>query len=336
MSERIANVWRGEMVESSHDGDAVVVDTHGNVLWSLGNPERMIYARSSAKPLQALPLIETGAADAFSLTEEELAVTCASHNGEPYHTNLVAGILKKIGMSENDLQCGVHAPYHTPSYEALLRQNIELGPLQNNCSGKHAGMLVLCAHLGADKGTYLSRQHPVQRAIRGAIASICEFPEEEIVPGTDGCGVPVFGLPLEKLALGFAHLANPVDLPDTRQDALNRIRNAMLHYPYAIAGEDRFCTDLMVAGRGRIVGKTGAEAVYALGLPEPGWGLCLKVSDGNSRAIPPVVVDMLQQIQAVPDEVIANLAKHHFPEMRNHQGTLVGRIESVARLKSSK
>lgn len=335
MSERIANVWRGELIESTHEGDVAVVDNTGKLLWYAGDPTRVTYARSSAKPLQALPLLETGALHHFGITDEELALVCASHNGETYHTELALGLLEKIGVGPDKLLCGVHAPYHTPAYEALLREGTELTAIHNNCSGKHSGMLALASYLNTDLDTYLERTHPIQQLIVQTISDICAYPKRDIKIGTDGCGVPVFGMPIQNLALGFAKLAQPTGFDDKRSQGLTQIRDAMMKYPFAVAGTDRFCTDLMAAAPGQVVAKVGAEGVYCVGLPERGWGLCVKASDGSNRGLYPAVVEVLKQMDVLTDDVLDQLERYWHPEIRNHQGTLVGKVEPVVNLQTA-
>jgi L-asparaginase II len=335
MSEKLVEVWRGELVESVHRGDVVIVDRAGRVLFSCGDPDRVTYARSSAKPLQTVPLIESGAADRFAFREEEIALCCASHNGEQSHVETVRKLLERIGVPESCLRCGVHPPYHGPAYEQLLREGADIGAIHNNCSGKHAGMLALAKHLGADLETYLDLNHPVQQRILEVVSDLTEVPAKEIRIGIDGCGVPVFGLPLRNLALSYAKLADPDGLPGPRAAALQRIRDAMVRNPHYVAGSERFCTRLMETAMGAAVGKVGAEGVYCVGLPEKGWGLAVKIDDGNSRAAYPAVVEALAQAQALPTSVLQELESFHRPVLKNHQGIEVGRIVPAFRLESA-
>lgn len=332
MSEPMVQVWRGNIVESLHHGDVAIVDVSGNLLWSLGNPKRVTYARSSAKPWQAIPLVESGAADAFQMSIDELALSCASHNGETTHVDLARSFLNRIGVPESALQCGAHPPYHAASYEAELKLGHEITALHNNCSGKHSAMLALAKYLKADLDTYLQRDHPIQVHILAAVSEMTEMPKEKIEIGIDGCGVPVFGMPIENMALGFAKLAHPDDLPEPRRQTLMRLRDAMMAKPHYVAGTGRFCTDLMTAAKGTIVGKAGAEGVYCAGLVEQGLGICVKVDDGNGRGAYPAVVEALAQTGLVPQAVIDALCSFHHPQLTNHQGTLVGRLEPCFQL----
>lgn len=335
MSELFVEVTRGGIVESRHFGDLAIVDRAGKLLWYVGDPHRVTFARSSAKPWQTVPLIETGAADEFEMSEEEIALCCASHNGEKQHVDKVIQFLNRIGISPDKLQCGAHAPYHAASHEALLRGNQEITAVHNNCSGKHSGMLALAKYIGADLDSYLSPTHPIQALIQEVVSDLCEVAREDIVIGIDGCGVPVFGLPVLSMANAYAKIADPSDLPEKRQAAIRRIRKAMLTHPDLVAGTGRFCTGLMNAGGGAILGKAGAEGVYCACLPDVGIGLALKVDDGNSRAGYPVVVEALRQTGLVSPEIIDSLADFHHPQLRNHKGTFVGEIRPVVQLKKA-
>jgi L-asparaginase II len=333
MSELLVEVIRGPLVESRHFGDVAVVDRHGNVLYAVGDPHRVTFARSTAKPVQALPLVESGAADHYGLTEEELAVVCASHSGEQMHEDVVRRLLARAGIEEDKLRCGIHPPYHGPAYETLLRAGRDVTAVHNNCSGKHAGMLVLARYLGADLDTYLQPDHPVQGLIVQALCDLAELGPDDVVVGVDGCGAPVFGLPLFRLALMYAKLADPAECADLRRKALDRIFRAMTRHPHLVAGTERFCTALMQAGKGRIVGKTGAEGVYCVGLKEQGIGIALKVDDGNTRAAYPAVVEVLHQLGVLDAQDLETLEPFWHPKLRNHQGAVVGHLRPRVVLK---
>lgn len=335
MSEELVHIERGNLVESRHYGDLAMVDRSGSLLWYVGDPLRVTYARSSAKPLQALPLVESGAADAFEMTDEEIALCCASHSGEAMHVERVRALLARLGLSETDLQCGVHPPYRSQMYEEILRTGQAVTAVHNNCSGKHAGMLAMAKYLGADVGTYLQADHPVQQQILKVVTEVCEVAPDAITIGTDGCGVPVFAMPLQQLALAFAKFARPVGQAPRREKAMSRIATAMMQHPELVAGTETFCTAFMGAKQGSLLGKAGAEGVYCAGLTDQGYGLCVKVDDGNPRAVYPAVLEALRQAKVVPDEVITQLQSFHRPILQNHQGTVVGRIEPVFELKQA-
>jgi L-asparaginase II len=290
----VAAVWRGEVVESVHYGRYCVRSSGGETLDSLGDPEAYVCLRSAAKPFQALPLVFSGAADAFGIVDEELAVACASHNAEPRHLRAVRSILRKAGLSEEDLQNGAHPPLHGPMAVRLARGGEEPRPIHGNCSGKHAGMMAVCVYAGWDPAGYRDPDGPLQKLVRRAVAKLCGLESEDVRIAGDGCGVPVLALPLEKLALGFARLAGGAeDFPEDLLEAVKRVREAMRAHPFMIAGTGRFDTQLM--GETELIAKSGAEGVFAAASPKASWGLALKISDGASRAVAPAALAALQR-----------------------------------------
>lgn len=286
----LAVVRRGALVESVHRGRLAVCDPEGNVLEAAGDPEAYIYARSSAKPFQALPLILSGAADTFGFTSEELAVACASHNAEEPHLAAVRSILEKAGLTEDDLQSGTHLPLYWPEAEKLIRSGEEPRPIHSNCSGKHAGMLAVCAHEGYETATYRDPDHPLQRRILGLIAEVCGLRDDEVLVAGDNCGVPAFALPLRGFATGEARIATGEGLSEELAGAALRVRDAMRGHPFMVAGTGRFDTELMDSTD--LLVKGGAEAVLAAGSQE-GWGMALKISDGSERAVRPAALAAL-------------------------------------------
>lgn len=280
----LAVVRRGAIVESVHRGRVVFCDSSGEILEAIGDPDGYVYARSSAKPFQALPLVLSGAVDAFGLTTEELAVACASHNGEKPHLAAVRSILEKAGLSERDLQNGAHPPFYPPETAKLAQSGEKPRPIHGNCSGKHAGMLAVCVHEGHDTLTYREPGHPLQRRIVALLAEVCGLEEDEVLISGDNCGVPTFAVPLRSLATGFARIATGEHPRDETGRAALRIRDAMCGHPFMVAGTDRLDTELVRSTP--LISKIGAEAVLAVGSPE-GWGMALKVSDGASRALRP-------------------------------------------------
>ena len=289
----LAAVRRGELVESVHRGRFAVYDPWGEGLEAFGDPEAYVYLRSSAKPFQALPLVLSGAADAFGLTDEELAVACASHNAQEPHLVAVRSILQKADLDESDLQSGVHPPMYGPETEKLVRNGEEPRPIHSNCSGKHAGMLAVCVHEGYETLSYRDPGHPLQRRILGVIAEVCGVEEDEILVAGDNCGVPAFALPLRSFATGLARIATGAELPDELAEPASRIRDAMRAHPFMVAGTGRFDTEIME--RTHLLVKGGAEAVLAVGNPE-GWGMALKISDGSYRAVRPVALAALEHM----------------------------------------
>ena len=336
-SEILLHVTRGALVECLHRGHIAVADSAGQILAYAGNPEVFMFARSSMKPIQALPVLESGAAAAYGFTDAEIAILAASHNGEEFHTATVSSKLDKLGLGPHCLLCGPHAPYHAPSAACLAQAGIEPSELHNNCSGKHAGMLALALHLGADTGTYMDPAHPVQQRMLETVSLLSGYPAAKIVLGTDGCGVPVFGLPLSRLAAAYARLGelsrSQEQQPGRLSAAAKRIISAIAAHPGQLAGTGRYDTRLIEVTQGRLIGKMGAEGVFAVAAPELGLGLALKIEDGAQRAIYPAVTEALVQLGWLTRPESDALSGFHKPILRNWKGTEVGEILPVFRLR---
>lgn len=280
------------MVECRHSVRCAVVDADGIVIEQFGDSEAIVFPRSSIKPIQALPFIETGAADACFAATHEIALSCASHNGEETHAHNVEAWLTRLQMNEQDLECGSHRPTLISAADALVRANRAPCPLHNNCSGKHAGFLATAKHLGEDPTGYIGRDHAVQKRVRAAIESMCDVDLTDAPEGIDGCGIPVIGMPLSAFAFGLARMAAPAALAEGRAAAASRIVSAMIAAPEMVAGTERFDTDVMAAGD-TVACKTGAEGVFAAILPAQGIGIALKVDDGATRASEAAMAAML-------------------------------------------
>ena len=339
----LVEVRRGSIVESRHRGHVIAVDATGRTIASLGQPETVTYLRSSAKPFQAVPLVASGAADRFGFTEKEIAIACASHNGEPIHTETVAGMLSKIGLDASALKCGIHEPYNTEVAETLVREGKRPTVLHNNCSGKHTGMLALALHLGAPVETYDQPDHPVQQAILRAVSEFSGVAAKEIALAVDGCGAPVFGLPVRAMALMYARLvaAPPGFGDDTLRAAAERIFRAMTAYPEIVGGRaERLDTKVMFAGRGEVVSKVGAEGVYTAGVKAndswpQGLGIALKIEDGEDRrSRPTVVIETLRQLNVLDAEALEELTPYSRFVVRNHRGDAVGEVRASFKLKT--
>ncbi|MVO99248.1 asparaginase [Paenibacillus lutrae] len=328
----IARVDRGPITESIHRGHIAVVNNEGRLLHSLGDPQAVTFARSTAKLIQALPVLESGAASDFGLSDQEIALICASHNGEPAHVQTARSLLAKAGADPGDLQCGAHFPFHRPTAKRMKEEGEAPTPLHNNCSGKHAGMLTLAAKLGQSADNYMSPDHPVQREMLLAVADMAGLAPEDIPLGTDGCGVPVFGLAIDRLALAYARLGKPYGLPAARTEACGRIIGAIRREPAYLAGEDRFDTQLIEATGGRIIGKMGAEGLFALTVPEESLGLVLKIEDGAQRALYCAVLEALNQLGLLRPSELKALAAFREPKVTNWRGTEVGVIRPDFRL----
>jgi L-asparaginase II len=340
----LVEVRRGSITESRHRGHIVAMDGDGKVVARLGVPETLTFLRSSAKPFQCLPLISSGAADRFGFTDQEIALACASHNGEPIHTDTAASMLRKIGLDETALKCGVHEPFSSEVVRRLRENREQPNVLQNNCSGKHAGMLAVALHIGAPTETYDQPDNPVQLMIGRVIAQFSEVPLEDIAVGIDGCGAPVFGVTVIAMARMFARLVLPPESfdADTRE-ACRRIVSAMNTYPEMIGGglTERLDTEIMRAARGRLVSKVGAEGVYTAGvLPCKEWprglGLAFKIEDGEDRrARPTVVIESLRQLGILSGEAYEALKPYASFPLKNHRGDTVGEINASFELDMS-
>ena len=324
MSDRLAYVTRGGIVESEHRGVIAVSDPEGRCIARQGDVGLVTFARSSAKPVQAIPLVESGAADALGLTEQEIALCCGSHSSEPLHTDGALSILRKAGLDESHLRCGTHMPHTLSVYDALVRTGEALSPRFSNCSGKHAGMLACAVHLGYDPATYLEPSHPLQRRIVQTLGELAAVGPDEIVQGTDGCGVPTFALSMERWARVFAQFARPQGRP--HGEAMARLSAAMRAHPRMVAGEGRFDTELMAASGGRLMVKGGAEGFIAVAAPEQGFALVVKMRDGNERGIYPVVVAALRALGALSDEACARLEHRARPQLHNTRGDVIGEV----------
>lgn len=336
----VARVLRGGRLESSHRGLAAIVAAGGRRLGGLGEAGRPVPIRSAAKPFQALPLLEAGGEQAFRLGDDEIALTCASHGGEPRHIRVVRRLLARGGFQESDLDCGAHPPMHEPSARALIRRGERIGAVHNNCSGKHAGLLLACRLFGFPAKDYSQPSHPLHREILARVADFCGVAEGEIPIAVDGCNLPVFILPLTALALGYAGLVARSRAGETRAAAAARRRvvRAMEASPFMVAGSGRFTTDFLRAGRGRWIGKEGAEGVYAVGVAASpatageAIGLALKIDDGSSRPRDAVVVALLERLALLSDRARSALSRYRFPAIRNVRGFVVGSVEAEVAL----
>jgi len=280
----IIEVHRGGLLESWHQGIAAVVDAGGKVLHAWGNVERQIYPRSAIKPLQALPLIESGAAEAFGLDDSEIALACASHSGEPTHVSAILAWLERMGLSMADLECGGHYSLDQLTAHDWIRAGTPVTAINNNCSGKHTGFLATAKHLGEPTAGYIESEHPVQVRLAAILADMGDTDLSQTARGADGCGIPVIGMPLSAMALAMARMADPSGLGASREAAARRIVTSMAAYPHNFAGRNRFDTLAMRAGDGQLATKAGAEAVHAAILPELGVGVALKIDDETNRA----------------------------------------------------
>ncbi len=322
-------VTRGGRMESRHRVSAVVVDAEGGVVYRAGDPSAAVFPRSSIKPIQALALIESGAAEAQGCSDSEIALACASHAGEEVHVDTVAPWLERIGCGERDLECGCHPPYAWDAAVALLRTGQEPNQLHNNCSGKHSGFLTLARHQNWQTKGYIDYGHPVQQRILGLLESMCGLDLSDAPWGVDGCGIPTIAIPLANFALAMARLGVPDDQPDRRQAACARVRRAMSAHPRLVSGSGRFCTRVIQATAGRALVKTGAEGVYAASFPQLGLGAALKAEDGAGRAAEAAMAYLLARLDVLSAEDSAALGDLLDTPITNRTGRIVGRIRAT-------
>jgi len=332
------------MVESVHYGSIAVVDSHGKLIASQGDPHTVAFLRSSAKPFQALPFVEHGGVEHFNFTPRELSIACASHEGSDMHVRTVEEMQKKVRIEEIHLQCGVHLPGDVDAFKSLIVNERTPSANRNNCSGKHTAMLAYAKMRGFPLENYLDRDHPLQQDILASFSEMSLIPSEEIHLGTDGCSAPNFAVPLYNAAYAMARLCDPHKLTSARADACRKITFAMTTYPEMVSGHGEFDCELMKAGEGKIVCKRGAEGYQivgllpgALGNNSPGMGIAFKVSDGDAshrdmhlaprnRVRPAVTLEILSQLGALssePDQALGRFGP--VLSIQNHQGIVTGR-----------
>lgn len=321
--EVLVNTYRGPLQDMMHTGHIAVVDYTGKLLYSCGDPERVCYARSSAKPMQAMCVLESGAVEKYGLDDQDIALFCASHNGEPMHIQAVRRALGKAGLTESVLQCGVHYPLYEPEADRMKAAGEQPSQIHCNCSGKHSGMLITAAAMGEDLDTYYKPEHPVQQRILHMIGEICEYDPQKIIMGTDGCGVPVHALPLCQFAYGVARMAHPESLGEKMGAEAARITAAMGKYPLIMSGTGRIDAQLMEK-YDRLFCKSGADGYYIVGDKKEGIGIAVKIDSGNGQARNAVVVEVLRQLGIISQEDLAEFADTHTPKMRNHKQEEVG------------
>ncbi len=327
----LIEVTRGAAVESRHRGAFVVVDAAGKIVHSAGDPHMPIYPRSAAKPLQALPLIETGAADRFGLTDKELALACASHKGEPAHIEAVNAWLVRIGLSDAALECGPQPPRTPEAAKRAILAGISLTAAYHNCSGKHAGFLTACVCCGDNPSGYIEPDHPAQKRVTQALAEMTGCDLSAVPMGRDGCGIPTYHMPLQSLATGMARLADPSKLPGARAEAAKRLLAAMAAHPFYVNGTGGFTTEVMAAVPSVRV-KGGAEGVYAAALPELGLGMALKIDDGAARAAECAAAHILRGLNCFGAAQEQRLQTFLNPVIVNDAGRDAGAIRPTAAL----
>lgn len=335
-SEILAEVVRGETVESVHRGHLVIIDGDGDVIAAVGDPEIVTFIRSSAKPFQVFPVLTSGAAERFAFSEAEIALACGSHSGEETHVRIAAEMLEKIGFGEADLRCGAHAPFNEERAEAMIRDREKPTQLHNNCSGKHAAMLGLAKHIGADVKTYESSENPVQQRILETFSVFTETPVSEIKIGIDGCAAPNFAVSLRAMAKSFVKLVCPPDYFDeNHKNACRTIVSAMVKYPELIGGSERLDTLMMRAAHGKFISKIGAEGVWLCGVaPSAKWkkglGIALKIEDGDDKRARAVIsIAVLRQLEIFSAR---DLSEFSPMPIKNRRDETVGEVRATIKI----
>ncbi|MGE0750777.1 MAG: asparaginase [Variibacter sp.] len=323
----LIEAWRGERVESRHRGSIAVVDADGATVLALGDVEQAVYPRSAIKALQALPLIESGAADRFKLDDEQLALACASHNGEPVHAATAARTLAAAGRDATTLECGAHWPSNDAAARALAATGAAPSALHNNCSGKHAGFVCAACAMGVDHHGYVDPRHPLQREIKAGIERIAGVKLD--APAIDGCSAPNWPAPLPALAFAFARFGAGQGLSPETAKAAARLRAACAAKPWFVAGSGRFCTKVMEHFGARVFVKTGAEGVFCGALPELGLGIAVKADDGAKRAAETMMAAMIARFVSLMDADRTFLDPLLAPVMTNWNGLEVGKLQAT-------
>ena len=340
----LVQALRGGVEESAHRGAMAIVDADGAVHTSLGDIDRPIFPRSAVKALQALPLVASGAADQFGLSDEALALACASHGGEKAHTDTAAGVLTRLGLDDGALECGAHWPGFEGASRALARSHKSPSALHNNCSGKHSGFVCLGCLMAASGGRepaefvrgYVKAEHPVMREISAALQAATGHDLARAPMGIDGCSIPTFGIPLRALALGFARLATGHGLAPANATAARRLRQAVAKAPFMVAGSGRFDTRVMTHFGERVFCKVGAEGVYCAALPTRGLGVAIKVDDGNtSRAAEIVMAAVIEALVRRDDADAVALEGLTRVVLKNWNGIEVGALQPASGLRSA-
>ncbi len=328
----LVEVTRGAVVESRHRGSVAVVDAEGALVLALGDVTRPVFPRSAVKALQALPLVENGFAEKYQLTDQEIALACASHGGEERHVVAARAMLAKAGQEPGCLECGVQWPSFEEARRDLVRKGAVATALNNNCSGKHSGFICLACGLDEAPVGYVKPGHKVQVAVRAALIETTGDPHDLAHAGTDGCSIPSYAIPLRALALGFARFGTGHGFGPKRAAAAKKIRDAVAANPFFVAGTGRFDTVMMEALRARVFMKTGAEGAYCAAIPELGFGIALKADDGAGRAAEVMMASMIERLLQLNEAEHAVVERHAAPALKNWHGIEVGGLRKTAAL----
>ncbi|ESX80809.1 MULTISPECIES: asparaginase [unclassified Mesorhizobium] len=328
----LVEVLRGAIVESAHRGAVAVFDADGKPVWEIGDTAQPVFPRSAVKAIQALPLVESGAADGYGFGDRELALACASHSGEPPHVELARAMLAKAGLDETALECGAHWPSSHGATLALARAGSVPNALHNNCSGKHSGFLCTCVHSGIAHRGYVKAGHASQEMVREAMQAVTGAAHDADHRGTDGCSIPTYAVPLRSFALGFARMATGASFEPVRARAAKRLLSACMAEPFFVAGTGRSDVAMMEAAPGRIFAKGGAEGVHCAALPELGLGIALKCDDGAGRATEVMLAAVLLKLLHADQPLAAKLIEQANPPIESRIGAKVGALRPTAAL----
>lgn len=337
--KEVVEVTRGRIVESIHYGAAAVVNSRGEMMAAYGDPYAVSFMRSSSKPFQALPFIEMGGDQEYGMSSAEIALICASHSGTDEHFSALQNLQTRIGISESNLLCGVHTPFHKATADAMILRGEKPTPNRHNCSGKHTGMLACAKMLGQSLETYLDLNSPVQQNILNTFSEFCDIPVDKIEIGLDGCSAPTFAIPLFNAALGVARFCDPQGMRPARQEACKKIFIGMTGAPFMVAGPGRFDTEFMEKTGGTILTKTGAEGYQIFGIPphndKPGIGIALKIADGdvNDRSRGLVGLEILRQMGLITSTHLSELSPFYVQKLSNWRKLEIGEIRPCFELK---
>lgn len=325
--EQLAVLTRSGYVESIHYGYICVVDSSGKIIKEIGDSNTKIYFRSSAKPIQAVQVIESGASQHFGFTKKEISIMCSSHSGQIMHQDTVTEMLNKIGEEANVLKCGIMIPYNKEEANRLSSNKEKPSVLHCSCSAKHVGMLTLAKYKNYSIDDYNRINHPVQHEILNTVSYFADYDEANITIGIDGCGVPIYIIPTYNIALSYARIMSFANDENSKyHKACKTIVESMIEYPEMVAGDEEFCTELMRFANGKLIGKVGSEAVYCVGIKDKGIGICVKIIDGNERAVYPVVMQILKELNILDKNELNNLQHWSRVELKNNLDEVIGDI----------
>jgi L-asparaginase II len=329
VSVKLVEVTRGQIVESIHRGDIAVVRCDGNVLYTLGSGDHLSFMRSASKPIQAIAVLEYGIVEKFGLELSEVAMLMSSHSGEKVHIDILNQIIRKIGIDHNVLQCGAHPPLSADAAKELVSKGQSFNRLHCNCSGKHLGQIAAVKVKGLPLEDYYKPGSEIQKDAQDIISKFSGVKADQIKLGIDGCGIPVYGIPIRNMALAYANLCNESFMNGRYAKSQNYVISAMTNNPEMIAGKERLDTALMSHFGDRLIAKFGDEGVYCIGLIGKGIGIALKIEDGHTRAVGPAILETLRQLGVIKIEEMAPLKDFFNPFINNHKGEKVGEIKAV-------